>query len=254
MSARGFVLTPTWRLVHGRPAVQLHAVLESGEPALIVDDRSVPYAFVRAADAGRVTGARVVATELRTLADDPVARVEVATPQDLTALRRRCEADGVPTYEADLRFAYRWLIDRGIRGGFVVDGPSEVRPGVGRTWTNPATLAPADVVPRLRLVSLDIETSLDGRRLYSIAVAGAGGDRVWMVGAAPVEGAVALPDEAGVVRAFVEHVRAADPDVLTGWNVCDFDLAVLLAVAKRCGVRLALGRDAAEPTLARDRG
>ena len=43
MSERGFVLTPTYRTVAGRPQVHLYAVLESGESALIVDDRFRPY-------------------------------------------------------------------------------------------------------------------------------------------------------------------------------------------------------------------
>ena len=47
---RGFVLTPTYRVSSGRAEVHLHAVLESGEPALLVDDRFPPYFFVRAAD------------------------------------------------------------------------------------------------------------------------------------------------------------------------------------------------------------
>src|SRR3990172_422636 len=54
MAERGFVLTPTYRVVAGRPEVHLHAVLESGEPALVVDDRLAPYLFVRAAEADAV--------------------------------------------------------------------------------------------------------------------------------------------------------------------------------------------------------
>ena len=72
-----------------------------------------------------------------------------------------------------MRFAYRYLIDRGIRGAFLVDGPFERRPGVGRVYRNPR-LEPADFAPTLRVLSFDIETSLDGRSLYSIAAAGAG--------------------------------------------------------------------------------
>src|SRR5579883_3266312 len=217
MAVRGFVLTPTYRIVDGRPAVHLYGVLEDGEPVLVVDDRLAPYFFVRAVDAGHVAG----------------ARVEVALPRDVPPLRARLAAAGVPTYEADLRFAYRWLIDRGILGAFAVEGPFERRPGIGRVYRNPA-LAPAAFTPRLRVLSLDVETSLDATTVYSIAVAGAGGERVFLVGDA--------------------HVRAADPDVLTGWNVCDFDLAVLLRCARRSGVRFALGRADDELELLRDPG
>ena len=62
MAERGFILTPTYRIHRGRPVVHLHTVLESGEPALVIDDRLVPYFFVAARDAERVVGATVTET------------------------------------------------------------------------------------------------------------------------------------------------------------------------------------------------
>ncbi|HZP40407.1 MAG TPA: DNA polymerase II [Candidatus Binatia bacterium] len=252
---RGFILTPTYRLVRGRPEVHLHAVLERGEPALLVDDRQAPYFFVRAADAGAVaaaaSGARVVPSGLCTFAGEPVVRVEVAVPQDVPPLRTRLGEAGVACFEADLRFAYRYLIDRGIRGGFTVEGPWERRPGVGRVYRNPA-LAPADFAPTLRVLSLDVETSLDGARLYSIACAGAGGERVFLVHPRDVPGAEVVRDERTCVERFLAHVRAVDPDVLTGWNVCEFDLGVVLRLCRRHGLRCALGRTEDELDIRRD--
>jgi DNA polymerase-2 len=248
---RGFVLTPTYRVRAGRPSVHLWSVLESGEPALIVDDRLTPYCFVRTRDAEAVRGAQVIPTDLTTFAGEPVSRVEVPTPADLPHLRRRLAGIGVECFEADLRFADRFLIDRDVRGAFAVDGPYETRPGVGRVYTNP-TLTPATFLPTLRTLSLDIETSLDGAKLWSIAVAGHGGERVWMVYDRPVDGAEVVPDEATCLDRFLAHVRAVDPDVLTGWNVCDFDLTVLLRIAHRHGRTLALGRGTEELVLQRD--
>src|SRR5438093_4018810 len=114
-------------------------------------------------------------------------------PQDVPPLRGRLAQAGVECLEADLRFAYRYLIDRGLRGGFSVEGAFEERSGVGRVYRNPE-LAPADFAPRLRVLALDIETSLDGARLYSVAMAGAGGERVLMVGRQAVAGAEVVPD------------------------------------------------------------
>jgi DNA polymerase-2 len=255
VAARGFILTPTYRVVGGRAEVHLHAVLEDGGPAFIVDDRLSPYFFVRAADQAALArlapAARVSATALRTFADEPVVRVETALPGDVPGLRNRLGEAGVGCLEADLRFAYRYLIDRDIRGAFVVDGPAEPRPGVGRVYRNP-DLRPATLTPRLRVLSFDIETSLDGRDLYSVAMAGAGGERVLIVAARPVAGAETVADERTLLVRFLEHVRAADPDVLTGWNVCDFDLPVILAACRRAGLRCTLGRTADELELQRD--
>ncbi len=246
--------------------MHLHAVLEGGEPALVVDDRLPPYFYVRAADrdALRQTApaARVAHTPLATFLDEPVLRVEVDLPGDVPPLRARLAAAGVESFEADVRFAYRYLIDHRIRGAFAVDGPFERRPGVGRVYRNPR-IEPADFVPRLRVLSFDVETSLDGRSLYSIAVAGHGGDRVWLVrpgieGALPGlhEGATGtlVPSERACVEGFLGHLRTVDPDVLTGWNVGDFDIPVLQRVARRARLRLALGRTDEEAEVRRDLG
>ena len=117
VSERGFVLTPTYRVVNGVPEVHLHAVLEGGEPALVVDDRFVPYFFVRGTDVDAIRrlapGTRVVETALHTFAGEPVARIEVPLPGDVPPLRARLGEAGVECLEADLRFAYRYLIDHG---------------------------------------------------------------------------------------------------------------------------------------------
>jgi DNA polymerase-2 len=252
---RGFILTPTHRIVRGVAEVHLHAVLENGEPALIVDDRMRPYFFVRAGDEAHVRrlarGARLEASELRTFAGDAVVRVELALPGDVPALRARLAEAGVECLEADVRFAYRYLIDHGLRGAFAVDGSYERRPDVGRVYRNPSLL-PADFAPRLRILSFDLETSLDGKRLYSVAMAGAGGERVLLVRPDAVPGVDVVPDERALLEAFIAHVRRVDPDVLTGWNVCDFDLAVLLRASARLGVRCTLGRTDDEVDLRRD--
>ena len=48
--------------------------------------------------------------------------------------------------------------------------------------------------------------------------------------------------ERDLLRAFCERVKELDPDVVTGWNVVDFDFRVLAGMAKSWGVRFALGR------------
>ncbi|MGH7895046.1 MAG: DNA polymerase domain-containing protein, partial [Candidatus Binatia bacterium] len=255
MADRGFVLTPTYRVIGGRPQVHLYAVLETGEPALVVDTRLRPYFFIRRVDrtkARPTLGDRVgVETALTAFDGAPVDRVDVDAPADVPELRRRLMAAGVRTFEADVRFAYRYLIDRGIRGAFSVAGAFERRPGVGRVYQNPE-IGPADWVPSLRVLSFDIETSLDGERLFSIAVSGTGGDRVFIVGQSVVVGAEVVPDERSLLVRFLAHVREADPDVLTGWSVVEFDLSVLQRHARRLGLRLALGRNDEELDIQRD--
>jgi DNA polymerase elongation subunit (family B) len=56
------------------------------------------------------------------------------------------------------------------------------------------------------------------------------------------DGARPFPTEKHLLAAFCARVRELDPDVLTGWNVVDFDLTVLDRIAGPNGVPLELGR------------
>ncbi|MGH7320459.1 MAG: DNA polymerase II, partial [Candidatus Rokuibacteriota bacterium] len=104
MAERGFILTPTYRVVRGRAEVHLHAILENGDPALVVDDRVRPYFFVRADDGEAVRRvapeARLLPVELATFAGTRVVRVEVGVPGDVPPLRGRLAEAGVECFEA----------------------------------------------------------------------------------------------------------------------------------------------------------
>ena len=236
---RGFILTPTYRVVHGVPEVHLYGVLESGEPCLIIDDRTRPHFFILERDVAQVTAlAPGLATERRglvTLDGEPVVMVTVGVPGDVPPLRRKLEERGVVCLEADVRFAYRYLIDRGIRGAFEVDGDSATQPRLGRVYRNPE-LRPAHWVPPLKVMSIDIETSMTGDQLYAIALHMRDFERVIIVHHGTLEHADSVPSEKAAIRRFLGYLETLDPDVITGWNVVDFDLAVLARLARRHGL------------------
>lgn len=247
--AIGFILQPSYRIEAGRAVVCLYGKLASGEPFLVRDDRQRPHFFVRAADrelAARLGARPLAPTDQHTFAGEPVLRVEVATPPDVPALRERLEAQGIPCFEADIRFALRLPIDRGIRSAVAIDGPSRVEPGVGRIFDNPA-LSPASFRPSLSVLSFDIETDPKAKRLLSIALAGCGVEEVLLLtppGWSCPEGAIPCASERELLAAFARRVRELDPDILTGWNVVDFDCTTLAAMAAAWGLPLELGRGA----------
>ncbi|MBI1817664.1 MAG: DNA polymerase II [Deltaproteobacteria bacterium] len=250
---RGFLLTPTYRVVNGVPEVHLYGVLESGQPCLIIDDRTRPHFFVRTADAdaARALGVAVEPSPLRTLTGEPAATVTVGVPGDVPPLRHRLEERGVVCLEADVRFAYRYLIDRGIRGAFEISGSSQVHGRVGHVFRNP-TLQPTHWQPKLKVLSIDIETAgLEGQ-LYSIALHTRDFSRVLFVGHQMFEHAEPVHSEKAAIRRFLEYVDLLDPDVITGWNVVDFDLAFLARAARRYGIRFTIGRSDDEFNLRKD--
>jgi len=242
---RGFILTPTYRIRDGVPEVHLYGVLEGGEPCLIIDDRARPYFFIRSADQAAAErsapGLRVAPTQLETFAAEPVARVTVDLPGEVPALRNRLEAAGVACLEADVRFAYRYLIDRQIRGAFVVHGHAERHARLGLVLRNP-TLEPCQWAPTLKVLSIDIETDPKSEHVYSIALHTPTLSRVLIVGHHVLPHAEPVHSERELLHRFLAYLEELDPDIVTGWNVVDFDFAVLARQARRYGIAFTVGR------------
>ena len=240
----GFILQPTYRSRDAHPVIQLFGRLDGGDAFLVEDDRFRPYFFVPSADEALLPRADEIAVEptlLRDFEGRPVSRVSAGSPGAVRPLRERIAAAGGTALEADIRFPYRFLTDRGIRAGVEIEGESEKRqPGL-RVFHNP-TLRPAASRPRLRTLSIDLETSPDASRIFSIALVGDDVDEVHLLADPEIEGAVSHADEVRLLVAASERIRELDPDVLTGWNVVDFDLRTWVARCAALKIRCELGR------------
>jgi DNA polymerase II len=261
VSAAGFILHPTYRLDGGRPVVHLFGRLADGRSFLVRDRRLVPYFFIRAADAETARGrgaTRQASTPLVTMRGEPVVRLEVDAPDQTPPLRDALGQAGVPALEADVRFAIRYLIDHGIRGAIEIEseGPAaRVQPYAVDVVFDDPVVRPSGFHPEpalLRVLSIDLETDPRGERIYSAALVGPGVEEVLLalpeeivarkLGGAPVLRVVPCNDEKGLLKTLFARMREIDFDVLTGWNVVDFDLEVLATRARAHGLGFEVGR------------
>jgi DNA polymerase-2 len=163
--------------------------------------------------------------------------------------RRLLTDAGTRTFESDIRGEDRHLMERFICGSVCVDGTPRVEGG-STVYENPV-LRSSDYRPQLTTMSLDIETGRDGT-LYSIAmdISGpSGGRRAVGVRDEAVQGregraepAARLPDEAALIRFFIDTVMETDPDVLIGWHVIGFDLSFLDSRSRALRIPLRIGR------------
>jgi len=260
---RGFITQASYRVAtdanaRRRPVIQIYGRLEDGASFLVRDDRQRPHFYIRAADLERARAAGATAgspTTRRTFDGTQVARIEVEAPGDVPPVRDRLHASDIDTYEADVRFAVRYLIERRIKAGCTIDGAPSAGKSVTWVFDNP-TLRPADVNIEPRVLSFDIETDPKGR-LLAISLYAPGLDEVLIVD----DGNRDMPEkstrcesEFAALTVFCDRVRAADPDVLTGWNIVDFDLASLTRIASRVQHPFDLGRDAGPIRLRKPEG
>ena len=223
------------------------------------DDRQRPHFYIRAADLERARAVGAPAgspATRRTFDGAPVCRLEVEVPGDVPAVRDRLHAAGIDTFEADVRFAVRYLIERGIKAGCAIEGEASAGKAVTWVFDNP-TLRPADVRIDPRMLSFDIETDARGEALLAISIYGPDIDEVLIVDDRDremPEKAIRCENEFAALTAFCDRVRTCDPDVLTGWNIVDFDLAALGRIAARVRHPFDLGREAGPIRLRKPQG
>ena len=224
----GFILNATYVAEpdSGRAVVHLYGRLADGRPFLVRDRRQEPYFYIEssAVEQARALGlSNLDATDRRTLHGAPVHRVRLHHPGDTPAIRGRLHRKGIPTYEADVRFAYRYLIDRGIKSALRIHGAArplaETAPDAARETVvfDEPEVEPARWTPQLTTLSLDIETDPEAQRLLSVALWGYGTREVLLLcpdaaaRAACPAAAVPCASEADLLATLCRRVRALDP-------------------------------------------
>jgi DNA polymerase-2 len=267
-SVKGVILQATYRIANqsgGRrtPVIYLYGRLEDGGTFLVRDDRQQPVFYIPTSAAPKAhnnEGIHPTPTNKRDFAGAAVSRIGVTIPSDVPALRDRLHSSGIDTYEADVRFPVRYLIERGIKGACEIEGKATPGADAGMAITlvfdNPR-LTPTQVKIEPRVLSFDIETDPKAERLLAISMYGPTIDEVLIVDGSsrPMpEKAICCADERAALTAFCERIRELDPDVLTGWNTIDFDFTVLQRIATRLRHPFALGRDAGELRIRRAEG
>ena len=249
-----FVLTAEPRSGSDSSSIVLYGASPLG-PVEISSDFS-PYFFVDAETAIPSAAAQYLpidslatkSANFTALSGRPVKKFTFPSLAAAANARRYLHDSGVPLYESDVRPRERFLMDRGINGGIIVEGSGQKIRGILR-FRNPR-LTPARVQVPLRICSFDIETSIQSRAVLSIGVhisGGAAEERFVLMQGEPAAEAPDwlkfVPDEAALLREFLKLFLQADPDLVIGWNVIGFDLSYLIDRAEVLGVNLPLGRD-----------
>ncbi|WP_326535706.1 DNA polymerase II [Pseudorhodoferax sp.] len=247
---QGFILTRHWR--DGPDGTEIEfwlATAEGPKKLLLTGQASVAFLPARHRDAAQAQIAHLRDVELRelglkTFAQEAVLGVYARRFRDLGKLARALQPQRIALHEADVRPHDRYLMERFITAGVLVEGGRRD----GSTIVD-GRLKPASGWPAMKVVSLDIETSAT-EDLYSIALDGAGDRVVFMLGEAPAPAdqppdfrLCYCPTRRDMVEQLNAWFAAHDPDVIVGWNVIQFDLRVLQKAADASAVPLLLGRE-----------
>lgn len=165
---------------------------------------------------------------------------------------------GIEIFGREEKAAVAFLVRNGIRGGIRIAGEWRAGTGVDVVFPDAEITPLHSARSPLSVLSLDIETEEPSGKIRAVGLSlatfckdGSSGQsrRRALLFAGPWNGTLqpdpeitVLPDEAALLRSLVAAVREMDPDIVTGWNVIDFDFPRLNAAFARNHIPFALGR------------
>lgn len=242
MMTEGFIIDCFSGLYGGKAAVFVTGKLSNGETFGIIDNRLMPSLFIlsqdeaRAREAGLLKSATIAPTSLRTMKGETLVCLEVDSSRALYLLNGKLQNADIRTYEGDTDFAFDYLRRHDLRGSITIDGDWRSSEQVSRVYVNPH-VSSSQFVPALRTLSFDIETDITTEQILAISlvifssILSEASEEVLIVSknsAAFPTHVIACEDEKKLLELFQRRVKALDPDIVTGWNIVDFDLPVLL--------------------------
>ena len=283
-SITGYIVYPTYRIVDDESFVQpsqnskkkkaliyLFGRLENGESFLTISNFK-PYFYVKTEDikefekdkkleklekAFKDFDAIIEKTDFKNFENDKVSKIILRIPSDVPKLKKILEEENnITTFEADIRFAMRFLIDHEIKGSVKISGKYKKGNYVDRIYEDPE-LEPSDWVPELKILSIDIETDSKAKEIYCISLYSEGLSKdkqnsepyrnVLLVASdkdigKPIHNAISLNSEEELIKKFADIVKKIDPDIITGWNLIDFDLKKIKEKFDKYKIPFQLGR------------
>jgi len=152
-------------------------------------------------------------------------------------------------FAADIVFTNRFIYDKDLETCVRVKGEQQENKGEYTTdvLVKASGFEKCDVfTPKLKIMSFDIESSIKYNNIYCICFTvlneedGTRQDRKISSAFGPRNGELSKEeqkardeDERRILREFVQEVRKLDPDVITGYNINNFDMAVLFDRANK---------------------
>ena len=236
---QGFPLTRTQRDTPAGVEYQFWLTTDQGaERVTVVGDR--PLCFVKESDETQIRSllADLQGWELKPLALKDFSKSIVLglycqTLQCYWESVRILGDAGVALMEEDIRPIDRYLMERFIRTGAQL-----VQGRLGDE------LKACDYSPKLSMLSIDIETTLNADKILSVAMQMGSLETVLFNGEAPDLGyCESCEGESDLLIKMVDRILQWDPDLIIGWNLIGFDLRVLETRAQAHSLSLKLGRD-----------
>jgi len=250
----GFIIYPTCKVEDNKTYIYLFGRLDDGR-SFCTKNLFKPYFYIKKTDLTKIesnlhsiVGVKHEVSKLKNFDDEELLKIIVKTPSELTDLKKQLEGKGIACYESDIRAEYKYMSDKNLKGTVKINGKLSKQENI----SSDAFFVEAELsegtwniqTKDLRILSFDIETSMDAKHLFCISLVSNDEKlkKVLIISDKKLKNTESFKNEKDLLVAFRKEVREYDPDVITGWNLIDFDLKILEEKMTRLGVGFDLGR------------
>jgi len=252
----GFIVYSTYSTQNNETTIQLFGKLENGQSFLTLN-KFKPYFFIRKEDekeALSILSPAIPKTcPLENFKKEPVLKVEFKTRSTLQEAYKKLHKE-IEIYEADIKPQYKFLQDKNILSLAKIEGEYESSERIDRIYHEPE-IKPSIFNPKLKTISLDIESDSKDK-LFCIGLTSKEKDykKNFMITSSSLKNTVSCKSEEDCLQKFKAEVLKQDPDIITGWNLIDFDLSLLRDLFKKHKIKFDIGRTDEEPKLRIEKG
>ena len=178
-----------------------------------------------------------------------VLKVTIKSPWKISEFKNRFQRKGYKVLSADISFQHRFFYDKDMGACIRVTGEPIDRPYYTDLVIKMDAFENIDPFdPGLKILSFDIENSVEHEFIYVICSTIKDGDEMR-------NGPAISGNETEIIDGFAKLIREEDPDVITGYNIDNYDIRKIMerSKARRMKDALPWGRDGSQPKLISDR-
>jgi len=241
---KAYIVDSDYDNIDGKTQIKLFGRMENGQSFASLHPLE-PYFFIKKSDEKKVKKLlekfKVADEKFVNFAGNKVIKIFSNSQTELNKLSYTIHKMEIETYESDIKPVQRFLMDSDILRSIEIEGEYESSELIDRVYKNPS-IKPCEFKPKLKIISIDIESSKKAGDLFCIGLYGDNYEKNFIVSSQKLKNTVSSKTEAECLEKFKTELLKLDPDIITGWNVIDFDLAYLKNLFKKNKIPFNIGR------------
>ncbi|MDO8563545.1 MAG: 3'-5' exonuclease [Nanoarchaeota archaeon] len=240
---KGFIVYQDYTEIDNQMYIQLFGRLENGQ-SFVTLNKQDPYFFIKTDKLSKakklLSKFKVDNTNLKTFQGEPVTKISSSILVEINKLGSAIRGLDIDTYESDIKPYYRFIIDYDLLGSIEIEGEYEPSERVDRVYKNPE-IKPSNFNPTLKVISIDLESDEKGN-LFCIGLLGENYKKNFLISDQKLNHTTNCKDEEECLEKFKAELLKLDPDIITGWNIADFDFKYLQELFRKHKIPFDIGR------------